>query len=224
MPPVPGRRPGSREPPTDRAPSAFTDSRKNGSPTKGTSGQQHGGQQDDGAQPSQIAAPVGYPAADRVARRQRHQHGGDDVGPDDRRAAEVRRQQARGGNFGPRLAAPTTNTIARRSRGRGAAEGGAVDEIAGTRFPAARGRSPGPSSQANACIWAALQLSGSGTATRVPPLFAKLGLQYDHREQNVFDHPGGTRLVANTRASLANDSKAVRWLVVAAPVRRGCCG
>ena len=87
-------------PPTDSEPSALTDSRRNGSATNGTRRQQQRGHQDDRAQPAQVGAAVGQLAAQPVAGRERHQHGGDGVGPDDRRGTEVRGEQACRGDLG----------------------------------------------------------------------------------------------------------------------------
>ena len=47
-----------------------------------------------------MRAPVGEPAAEPVADRERHQHDGDRVRPDDRGGAEVRRHEPRGGDLG----------------------------------------------------------------------------------------------------------------------------
>ena len=61
--------------------------------------EQHPGQQHDPVQPLARRVAVGEPAAVPVADRQRDEHDADRVRPDDRRRAEVRRQQPRRGDL-----------------------------------------------------------------------------------------------------------------------------
>ena len=89
-----------RNPPTDSAPSAFTDSRRNGSATNGTSASSAEATSTTAHSPRRSRAAIGEPAADRIPDRQRHEHGRDRVRPDDRRGPEVRRQQARRRDLG----------------------------------------------------------------------------------------------------------------------------
>ena len=89
-----------KKPPTDSAPSALTASRRNGSDDERHDREQHRRAEHDHAQAAHVRAAVGEPAADRVADRQRDEHGGDRVRPDDRRGAEIRGEQSGGGDLG----------------------------------------------------------------------------------------------------------------------------
>jgi predicted RNA binding protein YcfA (HicA-like mRNA interferase family) len=57
-------------------------------------------EQHDHAQATKVATAIGEPTADRIAHRQRDQHGRDRVRPDDRRSPEVGSQQPGGRDLG----------------------------------------------------------------------------------------------------------------------------
>ena len=66
---------------------------------EGDDGDQRRGEQDAGRRPSRIGVAIGDPAAEPVAGREGDEHDRDRVRPDDRRGAEVGREQARGGDL-----------------------------------------------------------------------------------------------------------------------------
>ncbi|CAA9469192.1 MAG: hypothetical protein AVDCRST_MAG65-606, partial [uncultured Solirubrobacteraceae bacterium] len=63
-------------------------------------GEQDGPEQDHLEQAGQAVVAVGHPAAVPGADGEGDEHDADRVGPDDRRGAEVRREQPRGGDLG----------------------------------------------------------------------------------------------------------------------------
>ena len=85
--------------PTEYWSNASTLSDRNGSATNGTSAISTDGDEHRRAQRRQVRPPVRHPPAEPVADRERHQHDRDRVRPHDRRRAEERRHQPRGGDL-----------------------------------------------------------------------------------------------------------------------------
>ncbi len=67
---------------------------------EGDGGDQHRGGEDEQAEAAHVRVAIGVAAAEPVADREGDEDDADRVRPDDRRGAEVGRQQARGGDLG----------------------------------------------------------------------------------------------------------------------------
>ena len=86
--------------PSETSSNALTLSERNGCGDDRHEREQHGGDQHEQAQRALVGPAVGHAAAEPVADRQRDEHDRDRVRPHDRRGAEERRHQARGGDLG----------------------------------------------------------------------------------------------------------------------------